>query len=55
MKHRMRLSESAFEKIKTGKKQMEIRCNDEKRQLLKVGDVICFYKLPEEKEELKLN
>lgn len=38
----MKLQPSPFEKIKSGAKTIEIRLNDEKRQLLKVGDEIEF-------------
>lgn len=40
--HQMKLQSSPFEKIKNGTKTIEIRLNDEKRQLLKVGDEIEF-------------
>lgn len=38
----MKLQLSPFEKIRSGHKTIEIRLNDEKRQLLKVGDTIEF-------------
>jgi ASC-1-like (ASCH) protein len=38
----MKLQPSPFEKIKSGSKTIEIRLNDEKRQLLRVGDQIEF-------------
>ena len=40
--HQMKLNPSAFEKIKNGLKTIETRLNDEKRQLVKVGDNIEF-------------
>lgn len=40
----MKLRAVYFEKIKSGQKVYEIRLNDEKRQLLKVGEVIIFRK-----------
>jgi ASC-1-like (ASCH) protein len=40
--HEMKLQPSPFEKIKSGSKTIEIRLNDEKRQLLKTGDSIIF-------------
>ena len=40
--HGMRLSPLAFHEIKNGKKVVEARLNDEKRRLIKVGDVIVF-------------
>jgi ASC-1-like (ASCH) protein len=38
----MKLQSGPFEKIKAGTKTIEIRLNDEKRQLLNVGDQIEF-------------
>ena len=40
--HRMSLNEEPFEKISRGEKTIEVRCNDEKRQRLKVTDIILF-------------
>ena len=45
MRHQMKLQQSPFEKIKEGTKTIEIRLNDEKRQLLKIGDEIEFVSL----------
>ena len=42
MKHYMRLHPEPFDKIKNGTKTIEMRLYDEKRQLLKVGDLIEF-------------
>ena len=42
MQHFMKLWASPFEKIKSGKKTVEMRLNDEKRSLLKIGDEIIF-------------
>lgn len=42
MIHKMKLYQSPFEKVKNGTKSIEIRLNDEKRQLLNVGDIISF-------------
>ena len=42
MKHEMKLNNKPFEKIKKGTKTIELRLNDEKRQLLKVNDFIEF-------------
>ena len=42
MKHYMRLNEGPFNLIKCGSKTIELRLNDEKRQLIKKGDVIEF-------------
>lgn len=42
MKHKMKLNSDAFKYIKGGTKIVELRLNDEKRRLLKVGDLIEF-------------
>lgn len=42
MIHEMRLNTNPFEKIRAGKQTVELRLNDEKRRLLKVGDTIEF-------------
>lgn len=42
MLHQMKLKEEPFRKIKEGKKDIELRLYDEKRQKIKVGDEICF-------------
>ena len=40
--HNMKLHSSPFEMIKSGKKTIELRLFDEKRQQIKVGDKIVF-------------
>lgn len=40
--HNMKLHASPFEMIKSGKKTIELRLFDEKRQQIKVGDIIIF-------------
>lgn len=40
----MKLYDEPFALVKSGKKKIEVRCNDEKRKSLKVGDTIVFYK-----------
>lgn len=42
MEHKMRLHNDPFTKIKNGTKTVELRLNDEKRSLVKVGDTIEF-------------
>lgn len=42
MIYKMRLQNIPYEKIKNGTKTIELRVNDEKRKLLKVGDTIEF-------------
>ena|SRR5690554_1974486 len=43
MIHKMNLNREPFIMIKNGEKTIELRLNDEKRQLLNVGDYIEFY------------
>jgi len=50
----MRLGEEVFEKIKAGKKNIELRLLDEKRKVLKVGDMIEFAKRPTLHEKLQV-
>ena len=52
MIHIMKLKEQYFNCIKDGSKKYEIRLNDEKRQLIKVGDFIEFQKEPELKDKI---
>lgn len=52
MKHKMKIREVYFNKIKSGEKIYEIRLNDEKRRLIDVGDVLVLKKEPELDEEL---
>lgn len=42
MEYEMRLHNNPFELIKSGSKTIELRLNDEKRSLIKVGDIIVF-------------
>lgn len=42
MKYEMKLNNGPFNSIKDGTKTIEMRLNDEKRQLLKVNDLIEF-------------
>ena len=42
MKYKMNLNNEPFNRIKSGTKKIEIRLNDEKRQLLKEKDLIEF-------------
>lgn len=46
-KHYMHLNEGPFEKIRFGKKTIELRLYDEKRQKVSIGDVIVFDNLSE--------
>ena len=42
MEHKMRLVDFAFREIKSGRKTIELRLNDEKRSLINIGDTILF-------------
>lgn len=52
MTHRMNLNPVPFEAIKTGKKSVEMRLNDEKRKWMQVGDFIIFTHTETEEEML---
>lgn len=45
MRYDMKLDASAFERVKSGVKSIEVRLNDSKRQKLVVGDEILFSNL----------
>lgn len=42
MIHYMKLQQSPFDAIKNGTKDIEMRLNDEKRQLIRIGDIVEF-------------
>lgn len=42
IRHTLNLNPSPFSKIESGKKTIELRLNDEKRQLIHIGDEIDF-------------
>ena len=48
--HEMKLQPKYYEYILNGTIRIELRLNDEKRQLIKVGDTIKFVKEPELEE-----
>ena len=52
MIHNMNLVPWAFEEVKSGRKDVEVRLNDEKRQKMNIGDTIIFTNT-ETGEELK--
>ncbi len=54
MKHKMKLLERPFNNILNGTKQIEFRLYDEKRQNIKVGDIIEFAKLPDLKQTINV-
>ncbi len=52
MIHTMKINDNAFERMKKGIKKREYRVNDEKRQLVRVGDIIEFQKISNLQEKL---
>ncbi len=52
MLHRMKLQNSPFRKIQKGKKTIELRLYDEKRQKVKVGDQIEFMNLEDRSQKI---
>jgi len=52
MEHEMGLYEAPFNSMKSGRKKVEVRLNDEKRRKIKLEDKITFTKIPGEKESL---
>jgi ASC-1-like (ASCH) protein len=53
MHHHMGLYTELFSSMKSGRKTVEVRLNDEKRRKLQVGDLITFTKVPEGNEKLR--
>ena len=53
MKHTMKLQLFSFDKIKEGKKIIEVRLYDEKHRGIKIGYVIEFKREPEQTETVK--
>lgn len=51
--HQMKLQLIPFEQVKSGKKTIEIRLNDKKRQLIEVGDIVEFSLLDDLKQTVK--
>lgn len=52
--YEMKLQTSPFEKIKAGSKTIEIRLNDEKRRLLKIGDRIVFSLMTDPSQKIEV-
>lgn len=50
MEHNMTLYSGPFEMIKSKKKTIEMRLNDEKRKKIKIDDVICFQNIKTEEK-----
>lgn len=55
MIHQMGLYGIYFEDIKSGKKKMEIRLNDEKRRKVELGDIIEFVDVTSNEETLQVH
>ena len=55
MIHEMKLQPKYYEFIKNGTKRIELRLNDEKRSLIKLGDTIKFLKEPELTEFMEVS
>lgn len=51
--HVMGLQPEPFEKIRSGKKTIELRLFDEKRRTIQLGDIIEFQKQLEEQETIR--
>lgn len=47
MIHEMKLQSKYYDYILNGTKRIELRLNDEKRQMIKIGDKIKFFKEPD--------
>jgi ASC-1-like (ASCH) protein len=54
MRHEMRLNESPFKGIKSGRQKYETRLLDEKRRMINVGDTIIFSKRPNLSEKIEV-
>ena len=52
MLHKMKLQDSPFRKMQKGRKTIELRLNDEKRQRVTVGDQIEFTNLENRTQKL---
>lgn len=55
MKHIMHLNDSPFDRMKSGNKKREYRVNDEKRKLVRVGDVIEFHRMSDDEDILLMD
>lgn len=53
MEMKVHLHPDVFEIVRMGKKDIEVRVNDEKRRQLKVGDTLVFLKRPNDDEEIR--
>lgn len=53
MEMKVHLHSDVFDIVKNGKKDIEVRINDEKRRLLKLGDTLVFLRRPNDDEEIR--
>ncbi len=51
--HEMHLFREPFEKVRGGKQNIDVRLYDEKRRGIRIGDIIAFKELPDNKEEVE--
>ena len=54
MEMKVHLHSDVFDIVKAGRKDIEVRINDEKRRQLKVGDILVFLKRPNDDEEIRV-
>lgn len=52
MLHKMKLQPNPFYQIKSGRKTIEIRLNDEKRKLVSIGDEIEFSNIDDQEHKI---
>lgn len=55
MLHKMKINDSAFERMKKGIKKREYRVNDEKRKLVRCDDIIEFQSLSNPEETIQMD
>ena len=53
MEMKFHLHSDIFDIVKNGKKDIEVRINDEKRKKLSIGDTLIFLRRPYEDEEIR--
>ena len=54
MEMKFHLHSDVFDIVKDGKKDIEVRLNDEKRRCLNIGDTLIFLKRPDDLEEIRV-
>lgn len=53
MEMKFHLHSDVFDIVKDGKKDIEVRINDEKRRMLKIGDTLIFLRRPNDDEMIR--